>query len=82
MNSACAASNETPGFRRPKGVTPTPSPRVVRSTSSWRGTQICSATGNLKPSGITPTTVVGWALTRSVRPTMAGSPLKRVCQTS
>ena len=27
-NSACAASNETPGLRRPKGVTPTPSPRV------------------------------------------------------
>ena len=86
--SACACSCDTPGFSRTIDCIH-PSPRRGRRSAPIIcaciaiGTHADEATPMnepMKPSGATPTMVIGTLLMVTCLPTTAGSPLKRRCQ--
>ncbi len=81
-SSACASSSVAPGASRPKMVMPGPRRGASGSTPGRNGVHASCATGNVKPSGITPTTVAYASPSCTVCPTIAESPAKRARHTS
>ena len=71
--SASAASRPTPGASRPT-VDSIRLSRRSRAPVGCKGRQVSEFSGKRIPSGMTPTIVDGSSLTRTTRPSTAGSP--------
>jgi hypothetical protein len=80
FNSARACPRDTPSASRPYIHTAGPSPLPKSADRRRNGSQICSVLGMAKPSGITPTIVVGTPAMRSVLPTTSWAPPRRLRQ--
>ena len=82
VSSACAVSRVAPGASTPKMVTPGPERGAWFNISARNGVHTSCATGNSKPSRMTPTTVACSLPSCTLRPSTLGSLPKRVRHTS